>query len=131
MLIVAETSGISISLDPKETEDRVGSIKFDLKVKFNTQNQASEFSLNNIWIEETELNQFEAQLDKSQIAELTDMSGFTILRLQHVDDFTKLEINPIKERMSEEYDRINISMYVEYNLFTYLYRALNDYAKWW
>lgn len=130
-MIVAETSGISISLDPKEVEDRVGSIKFDLKIKFNSQNQASEFSLNNIWIEGTELNEFEAQLDKSQIAELTDMSGFTILRLQHVDDFTKLEINPIKQRMSEEYDRINISMHVEYNLITYLYRALNDYAKWW
>ena len=130
-MIVAETAGISISLDPVETEDRVGSIKFNLKIKFNTQNQVSEFSLNNIWVEETELNKFEAQLDRSQIAELTDMSGFTILRLQHVDDFTKLEINPTKERMSQEYDRMNTSIYVEYDLITYLYRALNEYAKWW
>ena len=130
-MIVAETNGISISLDPIETEKKVDSIKFDLHIKFNTLNQASEFTLKNLWIEESELNKFEAQLDKEQISELIDMSGFTILRLQHADDFTKIEINPVKERMSQEYDRINISMYVEYNLITYLYRALNDYAKWW
>ncbi|ABC28313.1 hypothetical protein HCH_01453 [Hahella chejuensis KCTC 2396] len=61
-MIVAETTGISISLDPLETEDQVGSIKFDLNIKFNTQNQASEFTLNNLWIEEAELNKFETQL---------------------------------------------------------------------
>ena len=91
----------------------------------------SNFTLHNIWIEEAELNKFENQLDTEKISELTDMSGFTIIRLQHIDDFTKIEINPIKARMSNEYDRLNITMFVEYNLISHLYHAFNDYAKWW
>ena len=130
-MILAEASGISISFDPMETEDEVGSIQFDISIKFRTRNQFSQFDVKNVWIEESELNRFETQLDRETVSELNDMSGYTIIRMQHVDDFTKIEINPIKERMSQEYDRINVTIFADYNIITYLYRALNEYAKWW
>ena len=130
-MILAEASGISISFDPMETEDKVGSIKFNISIKFRTRNQFSQFDVKNVWIEESELNRFETQLDRESVSELNDMSGYTIIRMQHVGDLTKIEINPIKERMSQEYDRINVTIFAEYNINTNLYKALNNYAKWW
>ncbi|WP_144395619.1 hypothetical protein [Pleionea sediminis] len=130
-MIVAETTGITIKFDPLDTEKNVGSVKFNISIEFSTQNQKSSYQISNVWIEEKELKRFEAQLDSKPIAQLTDMSDYTLLSFEHVDDYTKIEINPIKERMSDEYDRLNTKLFVDYNLITYLYRAFKDYPKWW
>ncbi|MFM2478163.1 hypothetical protein [Celerinatantimonas sp. MCCC 1A17872] len=129
--IHAQTSDGMISLEPKELEERLGSICFELNVHCCTANQNVTCQLSDVWVSYSELNAFESQLLNQEVAQLIDMSGDCVLLIKASSDFTLIELNPDIEPLVKASPSVKVILLTKTSIKDALYQAMRDYPKWW
>lgn len=129
--IYAQTSDGTISLEPKELEERLGSICFELNVHFCSASQNIACQLSDVWVSYSELNAFESQLMNQEVAQLIDMSGDCVLLIKASSDFTLIELNPNIEPLVNASPSVKVMLLTKTNIKNVLYQAIRDYPKWW
>ncbi len=130
-MIKASATDIDISFDIVDVDEHEEIINFTIKIEFSPFLQKAIYQVRKAYIDKNELNKFEEELTSSDTAELNDVNGYTIIRLQRTNDGNIIEVQPLSDEVASDYDRLNITMYADVALMDKLSAAFTKYPKWW
>ncbi|TDB59474.1 hypothetical protein [Photorhabdus khanii] len=121
-------SPINITLDMMEVDEHLPSIKFDIMIRVKKFSYSLEAN-SQVWVECQVFDMFIDSIRKDNIATLSDMNGLFELKLDPVQGCLKWSCS--KEDLDSYITLAKGEEKLTDELKWLLYKAFNDYPRWW